>query len=135
MTDSTKSDSTVSDQSFPEIVVLNRDLFFGVRIGNTLRDAGYRVTFARETAALVDRLSVDPAPVLGLIDLASGPDWSAITEFTATNPAAPILVFGPHKDVDGFRAAKAAGITRIVSNGDFHRDMLGLIRRYARPLT
>ena len=43
------------------------------------------------------------------------------------------LSFGPHKDVDGFRAAKRGGATRVVSNGDFHRDMTGFVRRYARP--
>ncbi len=117
----------------PEIVVFNRDLFFGVRIGNALRDAGFRVTFRPATAAFAAYLrSADPPAALGLIDLGAGPDWAEIAALTAALAATPILVFGPHKDVDGFRAAKAAGITRIVSNGDFHRDMLGLVRRYAR---
>jgi len=117
----------------PEIVVLNRDLFFGVRIGNALRDAGYRVTFRPATAPFIAHLrATDPPAALGLIDLGADPDWSEIAHVTRDMPAIPILVFGPHKDVDGFRAAKAAGITRIVSNGDFHRDMLGLVRRYAR---
>ena len=117
----------------PEIVVLNRDLFFGVRIGNALRDAGYRVTFRPATAPFVDYLrATDPPAALGLIDLGAAPDWTEIARLTQDVPAIPILVFGPHKDVEGFRSAKAAGITRIVSNGDFHRDMLGLIQRYAR---
>ncbi len=30
-------------------------------------------------------------------------------------------------------AAKAAGVTRLVSNGEFHRNMVGLVERYARP--
>jgi methylmalonyl-CoA mutase cobalamin-binding subunit len=119
--------------TLPEIVVLNRDLFFGVRIGNALRDAGYAVTFRPATAAFVAAVrAAEPPAVLGLIDLGAGPDWPEIARLTRDVPVTPILVFGPHKDVDGFRAAKAAGITRIVSNGDFHRDMLGLIQRYAR---
>jgi methylmalonyl-CoA mutase cobalamin-binding subunit len=117
----------------PEIVVLNRDLFFGVRIGNALRDAGYAVTFRPATAAFAAAVrAAEPAAALGLIDLGADPDWSEIARLTQEVPSTPILVFGPHKDVDGFRAAKAAGITRIVSNGEFHRDMLGLVRRYAR---
>lgn len=117
----------------PEIVVLNRDLFFGVRIGNALRDAGYSVTFWPATPSFVAAVrAAEPPAVLGLIDLGAGPDWAEIAQLTRDVPMTPILVFGPHKDVDGFRAAKAAGITRIVSNGDFHRDMLGLIQRYAR---
>ncbi len=116
-----------------EIVVLNRDLFFGVRIGNALRDAGFRVTFRPATAPFVAYLrAANPPAALGLIDLGAAPDWDEVAALTGEETTTPILVFGPHKDVDGFRAAKAAGITRIVSNGEFHRDMLGLIRRYAR---
>lgn len=120
-----------------EIVVLNRDLFFGVRIGNLLRDAGYEVSFAQTTATFVDRVRASrPAPVLGLIDMGAGVDWDTIRTLTA-DPAitTPTLVFGPHKDVEGFRAAKGAGVTRVVSNGDFHRDALTLVRRYARLST
>jgi methylmalonyl-CoA mutase cobalamin-binding subunit len=123
----TKHDAT------PEIVVLNRDLFFGVRIGNALRDAGYTVTFRPATAAFAAAVrAAEPPAALGLIDLGADPDWAEIAQLAQEVPSTPILVFGPHKDVEGFRAAKAAGITRIVSNGDFHRDMLGLVRRYAR---
>ena len=117
----------------PVIVVLNRDLFFGVRIGNALCDAGFVVTFCPATSAFTAAVrAADPPASLGLIDLGAAPDWADIAALTRDVPATPILVFGPHKDVDGFRAAKAAGITRIVSNGDFHRDMLGLVQRYAR---
>ncbi|MDF3015147.1 MAG: hypothetical protein K0R44_372, partial [Thermomicrobiales bacterium] len=45
---------------------------------------------------------------------------------------APTLAFGPHVDIEGRRAAKAAGVTRIVSNGQFHTDTVGLIERYRR---
>jgi methylmalonyl-CoA mutase cobalamin-binding subunit len=117
----------------PEIVVLNRDLFFGVRIGNALRDAGYAVTFRPATTAFVAAVrEAEPPAVLGLIYLGTDPDWNEVAQLARDVPSTPLLVFGPHKDVDGFRAAKAAGITRIVSNGEFHRNMLGLIQRYAR---
>ncbi len=43
-------DTAPAPAALSEIVVLNRDLFFGVRIGNTLRDAGYQVTFRPATA-------------------------------------------------------------------------------------
>jgi hypothetical protein len=118
-----------------EIVVLNRDLFFGVRIGNLLRSAGYSVFFAQTTPAFIDQIRESrSAPVLGLIDMSAGVDWEAIHALTADPTiTTPTLVFGPHKDVEGFRAAKNAGVTRVVSNGDFHRDALALVRRYARP--
>ena len=118
------------------VVVLNRDLFFGVRIADLLRAAGYVVAFAPTTARLLDHLrAADPAPVLGVIDLGAGPDWGLLRPLLA-DPACPvpILAVGPHKDVAAMRAAKAAGVTRLVSNGEFHRDLLGLVARYARAL-
>jgi hypothetical protein len=115
-----------------EIIVLNRDLFFGVKIGNILRGLGYRVSFVPTTDAFVATVSAG-APVLGVIDMGAGVDWSAIAALTGEDHTAPpLLVFGSHLDVEGRRAAKAAGVTRVVSNGDFHRDMVALVGRYAR---
>ena len=53
---------------------------------------------------------------------------------TAEGPGVPVLAFGSHLDVDGRRAAKAAGVTRVLSNGDFHRDMVPLVQRYAKSV-
>jgi hypothetical protein len=123
-----------------EVVVLNRDLFFGVRIVNTLRALGYAVTLLPTTEAFVERLRLrlrpgageDP-PVLGLIDLGAAPDWEALRPILADPELrTPTLAFGPHKDVEAMRAAKAGGVTRLVSNGELHRDLVGLVERYAR---
>jgi DNA-binding NarL/FixJ family response regulator len=116
-----------------EIVVLNRDLFFGVKIGNILRGLGYQVTFVPATGVFVERLRAEgTAPVLGIIDMGAGVDWEAVATVTGEDARTPVLVFGSHLDVEGLRAAKAAGVRRVVSNGDFHRDMVALVRRYAR---
>lgn len=119
------------------IVALNRDLFFGVRIGNQLRALGWDVSFHPTGDRLAQALAEqdgDP-PVLVLVDMSAPLDWDVLAgAVAATTPGTPILAFGPHVDVDGRRAAKAAGVTRIVSNGDFHRDMVALVERYARPV-
>ena len=65
--------------------------------------------------------------------MSAQPDWPLIKSLTEDADPAPILAFGPHTDVTARRAAKAAAVTRLVSNGDFHRDMMTLVRRYARP--
>ncbi|HEY7033940.1 MAG TPA: hypothetical protein VH482_21560 [Thermomicrobiales bacterium] len=126
-----------TDQSsdLGEIVVLNRDLFFGVTIGNILRGLGYRVSFVPTTEAFARHLRSDGvAPVLGVIDMGVGVDWEAIASLTGSEASpTPLLVFGSHLDVEGRRAAKAAGVRRVVSNGDFHRDMVALVQRYANP--
>lgn len=120
------------DEIQSTIVVLNRDLFFGVRIANALRARGYRVEIA-PTPQRFAELVREIAPALGIIDMAAVPDWTPLKEI-ASEPgiATPLLAFGPHKDITAFRSAKEAGIHRVVSNGDFHRDMLGLVQRYER---
>lgn len=125
----------VASAALGRIVVLNRDLFFGVKIGNQLKALGYDVTFAKETAGFAERVRGVPRPVLGLIDMNAGVEWDAISSLMGEDGlGVPVLAFGSHLDVDGRRAAKAAGITRVLSNGDFHRDMVALVRRYALPL-
>lgn len=130
----TTHDAPPSDRG--EIVVLNRDLFFGVKIGNILRAQGYRVAFVPTTDAFVERIDArKQVTVLGIIDMGTGVDWTAIATLTgADGSGVPILVFGSHLDVDGRRAAKAAGVNRVLSNGDFHRDMVTLVDRYARQI-
>ena len=116
------------------IAVLNRDLMFGVRIGNGLRSLGYTVRFAGDTPGFAGLLrSTTPAPVLGIVDMNAGIDWEVVRSLV-DDPAVvtPILAFGPHLDVGNRRAAKAARVDRLVTNGEFHRDMVGLVRRYAR---
>jgi hypothetical protein len=105
-----------------------------VKIGNVLRGIGYRVSFVQTTEAFVERLRAEgPPPVLGVIDMGAGANWDAISTVTGgEDSVTPVLVFGSHLDVEGRRAAKAAGVRRVVSNGDFHRDMVALVQRYAR---
>jgi len=135
----TPSDGDIAESGFTsstivgKIVFLNRDLFFGVRVGNTLRGLGYTVSVAPAAAAFVAKLrEATPPPLLGIIDISAGVDWPIITSLTSSEQYTPILAFGPHKDVEGLRAAKSAGVTRVVSNGDFHQHMVELVRRYCR---
>jgi DNA-binding NarL/FixJ family response regulator len=117
-------------ESRGEVLVLNTDLFFGVKIGNALKARGYAVVFKATTDAFVAAARAD-RPALAIIDLNARPEWERIAELTAEG-ATPILVFGSHLDIEGLRAAKAAGVSRVVSNGEFHRNMLDLVERYAR---
>ncbi|MEJ7763768.1 MAG: hypothetical protein WKF80_13335 [Thermomicrobiales bacterium] len=116
------------------IIFLNRDLFAGVRVANGLRARGDRVELVATAAAFASRLSAEGTVVrLGLIDMGAVDDWAPITSLAADGEdIAPILAFGPHRDVAAFQAAKDAGVTRVISNGAFHADPLGLVDRYAR---
>jgi len=115
------------------VAVLSRDLFFGMRIRTSLRQLGYAVAIAQDVPTFSRHLSNgDQRANLGIVDFNFPVDWPAVA---ALDPfGVPLIAFGPHKDVDGFRAARAAGVTRTVANGEFSRSLPELARKYATPL-
>lgn len=116
------------------VLVLSRDVFFGMRIRTSLRQLGYDVTIAPDIPGFTATLGTGKgSAVLGLIDFNSAVDWSLLADAMATG--IPIVAFGPHTDVEGFRAAKAAGAARVVSNGEFSRSLPALAKRHALPGT
>jgi hypothetical protein len=113
------------------VAVLTPDLFFGMRVRTTLRQLGYAVALAQDPAAFTNHLQRgDQRAVLGLIDFNRPVDWKALANAIATG--IPMIAFGPHTDVDGFRAARAAGVARTIANGEFSHSLADLVRRYAR---
>ena len=115
-------------------IVLNRDLMFGSQIRSALGGLGLQGLFVPNTDRFVVALKTEgDAAAIGVLDMNGAIDWEAVsTALSAADDGAPTLAFGPHVDAENRRAAKAAGITRIVSNGQFHSDMAGLIDRYRR---
>ena len=119
-------------------VVLNRDLLFGSRIRSALTSLGLEALFVVSTEQFVSALDEKQGlAAIGIIDMNGAVSWDVLGAAFAREDGglAPTLAFGPHVDVEGRRAAKAAGMTRIVSNGQFHADMAGLIDRYRRRQT
>ena len=120
------------DQTTQTIIVLNRDLFFGIRLNQLLKQLGYHVVLAKSQESFIAGLGAADV-ALGIIDINFGPDWGGIAQAIASGGQPPIIAFGPHLDVDGMRAAKKAGVTRVFSNGDFSKDTATIVTRYARP--
>jgi hypothetical protein len=118
-------------QGAGEVAVLSPDLFFAMRIRTSLRQLGYTVTIAAGAGAFVEALAVPAeAPVLGIVDFNAPVDWDGLGP--AMTGDVPVIAFGPHTDVAGFRAARAAGAARVVSNGEFSRTLPVLAKRHAR---
>jgi len=112
------------------VAVLSKDLFFGMRIRTSLRQLGYSVAIAQDVPTFSRHLkSGDQRACLGIVDFNYPVDWEAVKGVIGVG--VPFLAFGPHKDVEGFRAAKAAGVTRVVANGEFSRSLPDLALRYA----
>lgn len=128
---------TELDTAQPRVVALVRDLFFGVRIGNTLRPRGYHVDVVTSAARLTEALRAGPAALV-LIDLACDdadpPARIAALKADAATRTIPIVAFGPHLDHAARDAAKAAGADRVVPNSKLTDDLPALAERYARPV-
>lgn len=125
--------------SSPLVVAAVRDLFFGLRIANTLRQHGYQVRTVSTSAQL--RAALDTGSVdLLVIDLAcvacDAIDTIAALKSSSATSSVPILAFGPHIDRAARDAAKAAGADRVVANSKLHDDLVPLVARYiARDAT
>jgi DNA-binding NtrC family response regulator len=114
------------------IIALVPDVFFSVTVRNAIRRLGYHAHLVKSVAELVDAAATEDV-ALAVADLSAvrdESDWEEISGLIARE--IPVLIFGAHKDVEGLRRAKAAGVTRVVANSQFHREMPLLIERYAR---
>ncbi len=111
------------------VVALSRDVFFGMRIRTVLAQLGQELRLVKTEAEAVDAVAASPGSTL-VVDFNQPVDWALLAP--VLEGSTPVLAFGSHTDVDGFRAAKAAGVRRTVSNGEFSRrlpELLAQVRR------
>lgn len=113
------------------ILALEKDLFFSVKMRDTLRYYGMEVTVVHSLPAFEQRLAVsgDERPALVIVNTATrGVDWEfAIRQ--AREHGLPVLAFGSHMDLEARAKALAAGAQRVVANSKFTSDMPGLVQR------
>ena len=114
-----------------QILALEKDLFFSVKMRDTLRHYDMEVTVVRSLPAFMQRLALtgEEQPKLAIINTATtGVDWeSAIHE--ARKHDLPFLAFGSHMDLEAREKALQAGAQRVVANSKFTTDMPGLVQR------
>jgi len=113
------------------ILALEKDLFFSVRMRDTLRHHEMEVTTVRTLPAFEQHLTAsgDERPALVIINTAiKGVDWeAAIREARARD--LPVLAFGSHMDLEARARALQAGAQKVVANSKFTSDMVGLVTR------
>lgn len=110
------------------VCALSRDVFFGMRIRTVLQNLGYDMVSCKTEDELV---IAAPTADIALVDFNQGVDWPALQPVLAGTT--PVIAFGAHTNVEGFRAAKSAGVTRVVSNGEFSRRLPSLLTQYGTP--
>src|SRR6266566_8112580 len=113
------------------ILALEKDLFFSVKMRDTLRHHGMDVTVVRTLAAFEQRVAAegDEKPALVIVNTAiSGDDWEGAIR-RAREHGLTVLAFGSHMDLEARQKALQAGAQRVVANSKFASDMPGLVNR------
>jgi DNA-binding response OmpR family regulator len=113
------------------ILALEKDLFFSVKMRDTLRHHDMEVTTVRTLSAFEQRLAGtgDEQPVLVIVNTATTSlDWEAAIR-AARARGLPVLAFGSHMDLEARAKALQAGAQKVVANSKFTSDMPGLVKR------
>jgi len=119
------------------ILALERDLFFSVKMRDTLRHHDMEVKTVRTLAAFEQGLTAagEEKPALVIVNTATtGVDWeAAIRQARASGYA--VLAFGSHMDLEARDRAIEAGAQRVVANSKFTSDMPELVKRLLSEYT
>lgn len=113
------------------IIALEKDLFFAVKIRDTLRHYDMDTTITRTLNSFEQELGShdNSLPALAIVNIATkGVDWEAAIQ-AARAQHLPVLAFGSHMDLDARAKALQAGAQKVVANSKFARDMPGLVQR------
>ncbi|GER86598.1 hypothetical protein KDW_07600 [Dictyobacter vulcani] len=111
------------------IITLEKDLFFSVKIRDTLSHHAMDVLIARNLSAFEKGLQTPHKPVLAIVNIAiQGVDWEEAIR-AAVVQQVPVLAFGSHMDLEARKRALEAGANKVVANSKFTSDMPGLVQR------
>ena len=113
------------------ILALENDLFFSVKMRDTLRHYDMEVKTVRNLPAFEESLKANSSSsfALAIVNTATNAvDWeTAIRKARAAG--LKVLAFGSHMDLEARSKALEAGALRVVANSKFTSDMPGLVKR------
>ncbi len=113
------------------ILALEKDLFFSVKMRDTLRHHDIEVKTVRNLPAFEERLTAKDEGLLALVIVntaTTGVDWETAIR-KARTAGLKVLAFGSHMDLEARSKALEAGAQRVVANSKFTSDMPGLVKR------
>jgi DNA-binding response OmpR family regulator len=113
------------------VLALEKDLFFSVKMRDTLRRYDIEVKTVRNLPAFDDSLGAkdDQKFALAIVNIATiGVDWETAIR-KARLAGLQVLAFGSHMDLEARSKALEAGARRVVANSKFTSDMPALVQR------
>jgi DNA-binding NtrC family response regulator len=118
------------DSAAREVLLLDNDLFFSVKIADTLKHVGFHTRTVRQLDAFRTALAERP-PTLVLVNTgARGLDWrAAITAARKAPSPVPVVAFGSHVDLQTQQDARDLGATSVIANSKLASDLPGVVAR------
>ena len=111
-----------------KVLLLERDLFFVVKVRDTLSHFGYETQVARGAEDFTRKLAAG-TPVLAMVHTGlEGVAWEQVIA-EAKAAQVPTLAFGSHIDLESQQAARRAGADRVISNSKLAQDLPGIVER------
>lgn len=109
-------------------LLLDTDLFFSVKVTDTLKHIGYATKTLRRPEDFAAAL-VSETPALALVNTgARGLDWrSGIAAAVAAS--VPVVAFGSHVDLATQQEARDLGATSVIANSKLAADLPGVVAR------
>lgn len=116
-------------------LLFDNDLFFSVKIAETLKHAGFQTHTVRTAGAFATALATKQSTAVVLVNTgARGLDWqTAVT--TARAAGLPVVAFGAHVDIETQEQARALGATSVIANSKLAGDLAAVVERAIRRAT
>jgi DNA-binding NarL/FixJ family response regulator len=114
-------------ENSPLALLLDDNLMTAARVRSQLEKVGYRVQVTRRLPenAPEDPADITSSPQLVILNLGSRTLWGIVLIKTCLQlfPAARVIGFCGHAEVEIRRAAKQAGLSRILTNDEALQDL------------
>ena len=111
-----------------KVLLLEKDLFFIVKVRDTLSHAGYETQVARSAEDFARKLAAN-APALAIVHTGlAGVDWEQVIS-EAKAAQVPTLAFGSHIDLEAQQAARRAGADRVIANSKLANNLPAIVER------
>lgn len=120
----------------PSALIVDNDLFFAVKVSDTLRHAGYTSATLRRAEEIAAEVASTHPAVAFVNSGARGLDWRAAIA-TLRQAGVPTIAYGSHVDLETQEQARQAGATLVVANSKLAGDLPALVARalHRQPLT
>ena len=111
-----------------KLVLLGQNLIFMPRIMSAAQAAGLTTRYANSGRDFWEAFEEGP-PALVLVDLEGDSEiWAGVLEeLQAGDRDVRVVAFGQHSDIEGLERARKLGCDRVLTKGEFSRDMQQVI--------